>query len=140
MPTRKARSPLAGIRKLLLAALVLLVLGIAGLFLFGKAGQRREKPAHENEEDTRAAKGMTLIGEDFDYTFSEGARPIFHIKGVSIKADREGTIFLDRVAVTLWDRQGRVFHVEISLSRLEQVRAFSPVLDSPGEFHGGLPV
>jgi lipopolysaccharide transport protein LptA/LPS export ABC transporter protein LptC len=109
---RKARSPLAGIRKLLLAGLVLLLAGIGGLFLFGKAGQRREKPARAEEEDTRASKGMTLIGEDFDYTFTEGARPIFHIKGVSIKADREGTIFLDRVAVTLWDRQGRVFHVE----------------------------
>lgn len=109
---RKARSPLAGIRKLLLAVLVLVVLGIAGLFLFGKAGQRREKPARAEEEDTRGAKGMTLIGEDFDYTFTEGARPIFHIKGVSIKADREGTIYLDRVAVTLWDRQGRIFHME----------------------------
>ena len=109
---RKARSPLAGLRKLLLAVLVLLVLGIAGLFLFGKAGQRREKPAREDAEDARGAKGMTLIGEDFDYTFTEGSRPIFHIKGVSIKADREGTIFLDRVAVTLWDRQGRIFHME----------------------------
>ncbi len=109
---RKARSPLAGIRKLLLAVLVLLLAGIAGLFLFGKAGQRREKPARQDEEDARGAKGMTLIGEDFDYTFTQGARPIFHIKGVSIKADREGTIYLDRVAVTLWDRQGRIFHVE----------------------------
>jgi lipopolysaccharide transport protein LptA/LPS export ABC transporter protein LptC len=109
---RKARSPLAGIRKLLLAVLVLVLLGIAGLFLFGKAGQRREKPARAEEEDTRGAKGMTLIGEDFDYTFTEGARPIFHIKGVSIKADREGTIYLDRVAITLWDRQGRIFHME----------------------------
>lgn len=109
---RKARSPFAGVRKLMLAVLVLLLLGIAGLFLFGKAGQRREKPARETAEESQGAKGMALIGEDFDYTFTEGPRPIFHIKGVSIKADREGTIFLDRVAVTLWDRQGRIFHVE----------------------------
>ncbi|HEY4595942.1 MAG TPA: LPS export ABC transporter periplasmic protein LptC, partial [Thermoanaerobaculia bacterium] len=113
MPTRKARSPLAGIRKLLLTVLVLVVLGIAGLFLFGKAGQKPEKPARSaEEEETRGPKGMTLIGEDFDYTFTQGARPIFHIKGTSIKADREGTIYLDRVAVTLWDKQGRIFHVE----------------------------
>src|SRR5262249_56423189 len=32
----------------------------------------------------------------------------------------------------------RVFHVELSLSRLEQVRASSPVLDSPADFQGGL--
>src|SRR5262249_49940231 len=35
---------------------------------------------------------------------------------------------------------GRVFHVEVPASRLEQVRAYSPVLDSPGDFHGGLPI
>jgi lipopolysaccharide export system protein LptA len=108
---RKARSPVAAFRKLLLAALVLVVLGIAGLFMFGKAGQRtQEKPTRA--DDAGGPKGTTLIGEDFDYTFTDGARPVFHIKGESIKADREGTLFLDRVAVTLWDRQGRIFHVE----------------------------
>jgi LPS export ABC transporter protein LptC/lipopolysaccharide transport protein LptA len=107
---RKARSSVALFRKLLLAALVLLVVGIVGLFMFGKAGQRRETPAKAEEAD--GAKGMTLIGEDFDYTFTDGSRPVFHIKGESIKADREGTIYLDRVGVTLWDRQGRIFHLE----------------------------
>jgi lipopolysaccharide transport protein LptA/LPS export ABC transporter protein LptC len=107
---RKARSPLAGFRTLLLVALVVIIAVIAGLFLFGKAGMHKEKPTPAKE--TEASKGLTLLGEDFDYTFSEGARSIFHIKGESVKADREGTIYLDRVAVTLWDRQGRVFHVE----------------------------
>ena len=76
---RKARSPVAAIRKLLLAVLVLCVAGVAGLFLFGKAGLRREPPSQEGE--ARGGKNMTLIGEDFDYTFTEGERPIFHIKG-----------------------------------------------------------
>jgi LPS export ABC transporter protein LptC/lipopolysaccharide transport protein LptA len=107
---RKARSYVSVFRKLLLAALVLLVVGVVGLFMFGKAGQRRDKPA--TAEETGGSKGMTLIGEDFDYTFTDGSRPVFHIKGESIKADREGTIYLDRVGVTLWDRQGRVFHLE----------------------------
>jgi LPS export ABC transporter protein LptC/lipopolysaccharide transport protein LptA len=111
MPTRKARSPVAAFRKLLLAVLVLLLAGIAGLFMFGKAGKRtQEKPTRA--DGAGGPKGTTLIGEDFDYTFTDGARPVFHIKGESIKVDREGTLFLDRVAVTLWDRQGRIFHVE----------------------------
>ncbi|MEO6191651.1 MAG: LPS export ABC transporter periplasmic protein LptC [Thermoanaerobaculia bacterium] len=107
---RKARSYVSLFRKLLLLALVLLVVGVVGLFMFGKAGQRRDKPA--TAEETGGSKGMTLIGEDFDYTFTDGSRPVFHIKGESIKADREGTIYLDRVGVTLWDRQGRIFHLE----------------------------
>src|SRR5436305_2962197 len=108
---RKARSPVAGFRKLLLAALVLVVAAIAGLFLFGRAGMKKKEPASQ-EKEAAGSKGMTLIGEDFDYTFTEGSRHIFHIKGESVKADREGTIYLDRVAVTLWDRQDRIFHVE----------------------------
>jgi LPS export ABC transporter protein LptC/lipopolysaccharide transport protein LptA len=107
---RKARSYVSAFRKLLLVALVLLVVGVVGLFMFGKAGQRRDKPA--TAEEAGGSKGMTLIGEDFDYTFTDGSRPVFHIKGESIKADREGTIYLDRVGVTLWDRQGRIFHLE----------------------------
>jgi LPS export ABC transporter protein LptC/lipopolysaccharide transport protein LptA len=105
----KARSPVAGLRKLLLAALVLCVLVVVGLFLFGRAG-RREAPARERE--AKGGKGMTLIGEDFDYTFTEGERRIFHIRGESVKADREGTLYLDDVGLTLYDREGQVYHVE----------------------------
>jgi lipopolysaccharide transport protein LptA/LPS export ABC transporter protein LptC len=107
---RKARSNVAGFRKLLLAALILCLLAIVSLFLFGRAGRQRERP--NREQETADTKGLSLIGEDFDYTFTEGPRPIFHIKGSSVKADREGTIYLDRVAMTLWDKQGRIFHVE----------------------------
>lgn len=106
---RKARSPVAAIRKLLLVALVLCVLVVAGLFLFGRAGRRK---APQDTAEARGGKGMTLIGEDFDYTFTEGERPIFHIRGESIKADKEGTLYLEGVGLTLYDRAGRVFHVE----------------------------
>src|ERR671919_231784 len=106
---RKARSPVAGLRKLLLAALVLIVLAVAGLFLFGRAGLRRGAPPREGE--TKAGQRMNPNGEDFDYTFTEGKRPIFRIRGESVKADREGTLFLDRVALTLYDREGQVYHV-----------------------------
>jgi lipopolysaccharide transport protein LptA/LPS export ABC transporter protein LptC len=106
----KARSPVARLRKLLLAALVVCVVAVAGLFLFGKAGLRREPPTPER--GARGGRGVTLIGEDFDYTFTEGERPVFHIKGDSIKADREGTLYLEGVSLTLYDEQGRVFHVE----------------------------
>lgn len=109
---RKAKSSVAGLRKLVLVALALIVVAVAALFLFGKAGQRREAPQSLDERDSKGGKGMTLIGEDFDYTFTEGEKPIFRIRGTSIRADREGTLYLQGVAVTLYDKQGRVFHVE----------------------------
>jgi lipopolysaccharide transport protein LptA/LPS export ABC transporter protein LptC len=109
---RKAKSSVAGLRKLVLAALALVVVAVVALFLFGRAGQRREKPQALDEREAKGGKGMALIGEDFDYTFTEGEKPLFRIRGTSIKADREGTLYLQDVAVTLYDKQGRVFHAE----------------------------
>ncbi|MBW8877486.1 MAG: LPS export ABC transporter periplasmic protein LptC [Acidobacteria bacterium] len=109
---RKAKSSVGGLRKLLLVALALLVSVLGGLFLFGRAGQKPEKPPAMDAKSAQNEKGMSLIGEDFDYTFTEREKPIFRIRGTSIKADRQGIIYLDNVAVTLYDKQGRVFHVE----------------------------
>ena len=109
---RKAKSSVAGLRKLMLAVLAVLLIGVGGLFWFGKAGQRREKPPAMDPRSAEVEKGMSLIGEDFDYTFTEREKPIFRIRGTSVKADRQGIIYLDNVAVTLYDKQGRVFHVE----------------------------
>ena len=83
---RKAKSSVAGLRKLVLVALALIVVAVAALFLFGKAGQRRETPQSLDERDSKGGKGMTLIGEDFDYTFTEGEKPIFRIRRASISA------------------------------------------------------
>jgi LPS export ABC transporter protein LptC/lipopolysaccharide transport protein LptA len=110
---RKAKSSVAGLRKLMLAVLGVLLIGVGGLFWFGKAGQQRpEKPPAMDPKSAQAEKGMSLIGEDFDYTFTEREKPIFRIRGTSVKADRQGIIYLDNVAVTLYDKQGRIFHVE----------------------------
>lgn len=107
---RKARSPVVLFRRLLLVALVLAVLAVVGLFLFGKAGLNRNQP--QEDAQAKGGKNLTLIGEDFDYTFTEGERPIFHIRGESVKADKEGILYLDGVGLTMYDEQGRVFHVE----------------------------
>jgi LPS export ABC transporter protein LptC/lipopolysaccharide transport protein LptA len=100
------------LRNLLLLVIVLLVGGLAGLFIFGRMGKDPiRKPADEGEI-SQAGEGTALIGEDFDYTFTERERPIFRIRGDSIRADQGGTIFLDGVGLTLYDEQGREYHVE----------------------------
>ena len=101
---------IARLRFLLLAVLAVAVAAVVGLFMFGRAGKKSGQQQPETE--TTAAKGVTLIGEDFDYTFTEKERPIFRIKGDSIRADRDGTLFLDGVEVTFYDIQGNPYHVE----------------------------
>jgi LPS export ABC transporter protein LptC/lipopolysaccharide transport protein LptA len=100
------------LRALLLVAMVVVLGGLAGLFLFGKAGQQAIRKPLEEDDPTQAKQGTALLGEDFDYTFTERERPLFRIRGDSIRADQGGTIFLDGVGMTLYDEQGRDYHVE----------------------------
>jgi lipopolysaccharide transport protein LptA/LPS export ABC transporter protein LptC len=104
------RSFISIFRKLLLLALVLTVVAVVGLFLFGRAGRQREQPADEGA--TKAGQGTILIGEDFDYTFTEREKPLFRIRGESIRADEKGVVYLDGVGLTIYDQEGRPYHVE----------------------------
>ena len=99
------------LRTLLLLALVLTLAAVGGLFMFGRAG-KSGSPRPIDEGDTKAGEGTTLIGDDFDYTFTERERPIFRIRGDSIRADREDTLFLDGVGVTFYDENRQAYHVE----------------------------
>jgi lipopolysaccharide transport protein LptA/LPS export ABC transporter protein LptC len=103
---------IARLRGLLLVLLLLAVVGIVGLFLFGRAGKQAMRRSADDGAATQANEGETLIGEDFDYTFTERERPIFRIRGESIRADRNGTIFLDGVALTIYDQEGHPYHAE----------------------------
>jgi LPS export ABC transporter protein LptC/lipopolysaccharide transport protein LptA len=108
---RRALSWISNLRKLLLVALLVCVFGVAGLFLFGRAGKQPVRTSFE-DESTQPDEGATLIGQDFDYTFTDRERPIFRIRGASVRADRNETVFLDEVGLTLYDEQGRPYHVE----------------------------
>lgn len=99
------------LRALLFLALVFTVLAVTGLFLFGRAG-KPSTPGAMEPGDTEAGEGVMLIGDDFDYTFTERERPIFRIRGDSIRADREDTLFLDKVGVTFYDENHQPYHVE----------------------------
>src|SRR6185295_19876377 len=119
----KLRSPVAWIRRVLLVLLVFGVVALAGLFWFGRAGQEAAKPKPRmGTALPDKTENLALIGEDFDYTFTEGEKPLFRIRGESVKADRQDTIYLDKVGLTLYDKLGRGYEVEsqtASFNRLQ---------------------
>ena len=94
-------SKIARTRKVLLALRAVLLVALVGLYLVGRAGRPTpaERPA---EDDGTTPRGeITLIGEGFEFTHSEGERPVFRIRGQSLRADRAGTVYLDGVGLTL---------------------------------------
>lgn len=119
----KLRSPVAWIRRVLLVLLVFGVAALAGLFWFGRSGQEAAKPKPRTGTALPdKTENLALIGEDFDYTFTEGEKPLFRIRGAGVKADRQDTIYLDKVGLTLYDKLGRAFEVEsetASFNRLQ---------------------
>ncbi|HVT15111.1 MAG TPA: LPS export ABC transporter periplasmic protein LptC [Thermoanaerobaculia bacterium] len=104
------RSHLARFRMVLLAALFVLLAALVGLYLFGRAGKPRQRRAAGRGAEIE--EGTKLIGKDFDYTFSQGRRPIFRIRGESIRMDQEETVYLDKVGLTLYDKEGHKFEAE----------------------------
>ena len=100
------------IRNLLLLIMVVIIAALGGLFVFGRMGKDPIRKPMEEGEASQAGEGTALIGDDFDYTFTEREKPLFRIRGDSIRADQGGTIYLDGVGLTLYDEQGRSYHVE----------------------------
>ncbi len=128
--TRKARSSISRLRLWLLFGLILVAGLIVGLFYFGRAGRDSQGNGADGDADQtpsaiasgQEGENLALIGKDFDYTFTEGEKPLFRIRGESIKADRQETIYLDRVGLTLYDREGRAYEIEserASFNRLQ---------------------
>ncbi len=96
-------------RLALLAVLVVLVVGVVSLYLFGRAGRQPVKPPVDK---LNADADTKMIGQGFDYTYSQGKRPVFRIRGDSIEADKDNTIYLEGVGLTLFDPKGRPYQVQ----------------------------
>jgi LPS export ABC transporter protein LptC len=113
---RTARQQLQTIRRLrrgILAALVLVVVAVAGLYLFGRAGRDAGEPEHATAGAAGATgEGVTLAGEGFDYTLTQGEQPIFRIRGARIRSDREENVELEKVGLTLFRADGSRYELE----------------------------
>jgi lipopolysaccharide transport protein LptA len=105
-----ARRTVTRFRVVLMLAFVAAVSVVVALYLFGAAGAPRARrggsapPAFE--------EGTRMVGKDFDYTFSQGDKAVFRVRGNSIRVDKDDTVYLDNVGLTLYDKEGRQFDAE----------------------------
>ena len=111
MPRLRPAASASRVRRLLLALIVLLVAALAGLYWFGRAGRPRPLADTETGEVLIPEGEITLVGEGFEFTHTEGPRPVFRIRGESVRADRAGTVYLDDVGLTLYDEEGVGYEV-----------------------------
>ncbi len=109
-PRPKSRRTVLGFRIVLMLSLLGAVAVVAGLYMFGAAGAAR--PRKSATDAPKFQVGTRMIGKDFDYTFSQGAKTVFRVRGDSLRVDKDDTVFLENVGVTLYDKEGRQFDAE----------------------------
>lgn len=120
MAVVRARNPLIWVRRALLVAGILAVLGV-GLLLaayrFGSAGQRQDAPA--------AARAQTddstvTAGQGFDYAQTSEGRRVFRIRAERSRQDRDDMAFLEEVFLEIYRDDGETYTVTSRRARVNQ--------------------
>jgi lipopolysaccharide transport protein LptA len=125
------------LQRIALVVLVALVAGITALYFLGRAAQ--VAPRAEESGSTLEQGGDAQVGEGFDHTVSQEGRPLFRIRGLRDRRDREGNFHVEEVLVTVFRADGSryemaadrgTYRLELRQARLEgAVR-----LEGPGGF------
>lgn len=105
MADRPRKPPVAGLRRLLLAAMVLGALGLVATFFVGRSRQ----VGSERRAGTAggAPSGdITVIGQGFEYTQTDKGRKVFRLRGDSLRIRSGNQVLLDGVGLTLYDEAG----------------------------------
>jgi lipopolysaccharide transport protein LptA len=110
MPRPTTRRTVTRFRVLLMLALIAAVGVVVALYLFGAAGAPRPRRARSDAPGFE--EGTRMVGKDFDYTFSQADKAVFRVRGNSIRVDKDDTVFLESVGLTLFDKEGRRFDAE----------------------------
>lgn len=104
---KNARS-IARLRRLLLLVLVLLIVGLGGLYWFGRAERQiLRRPGAQDAGEIEAGEGVVTLGEGFEYTHYEGDRPAFSIRASRTLEDRKEQVFLEDVGIVVTEENGR---------------------------------
>jgi lipopolysaccharide export system protein LptA len=110
MPRPKTRRTVTRFRVVLMLTLLAAVGMVLALYLFGAAGAPRLKRVRNDTPPFE--EGTRLVGKDFDYTFSQGDKAVFRVRGNSVRVDKDDTVYLETVGLTLFDKEGRQFDAE----------------------------
>jgi lipopolysaccharide export system protein LptA len=102
------------LRLALLTAIAVVVAGVTGLFLLGRAGRPSAErlPADEAPAAAGPAAGddVAVLSEGFDYEQQVAGKPVFRLQGERFTTDRAGKVRLEGVLLVLY-REGEPYEV-----------------------------
>lgn len=129
MAKRSPSAPFQRLRRALLAALLVAVCALAGLYWLGRQGAPEAAPADGNADSLAvdSEPGALAASEGFEFEQKVAGRPVFRIAGDRFRAGKDSRIELEGVTLELF-RDGEPYRVrarngvydsETQASRLE---------------------
>lgn len=99
------------LRRILLASLFLFLVGLIGLYMFGRATEPVQPP--ELVDDGAGGGVETLLAsEGWEYEVSSEGQPVFTIRGERMLSDRQDNVVLEGVGLTLYQDNGDSWDLE----------------------------
>ncbi len=99
------------LRAAVLAALVLSVAGLVGLYYFGRAGKTTVPVAEEPTDPEVKGKETKAVGKGFDYMVTHGDLPAFRIRGEKVRSDQDDNVELEQVSLGLFRDNQQTYEV-----------------------------
>lgn len=123
MATRRARRPYRWLRRGVLLVLLVVVVGVVGLYWFGRQ-QRQAPPRRSSPLETEApsARGVTTVGQGFEYTHYDAGRKRFTLRALRTLEDRDETVFLEGVDMLVYEEAGRGYELSADRARYNRER------------------
>ncbi|MEM9292370.1 MAG: LptA/OstA family protein [Acidobacteriota bacterium] len=107
MKIRRPRVPLlVRLRKVLLVVAILFIVGLYGLYRFGRSGIQEPSTPPPLTSEVGTEENVATRSEGFDYTQYEEGEPLFRVQGGTNTVDLEGNANLQQVRITLYREDG----------------------------------
>ncbi len=100
-----------------MAGIVATLTAVGGLYWLGRSTDPIEE---EPDAPLDGNAGPNLLSEGFDYTVSDGSRPIFRVQGGRVLEEQTGAVELEDVGITLHRPTGEVFELQGKSARYDR--------------------
>lgn len=121
MTTRRARRPYRWLRRGLLLLLIGVVVGLGGLFWFGRQDRqppvRRGEPLGSEGPQDATLGDVATVGQGFEYTHYDAGRKQFTLRALRTVQDRQETVFLEGVDMLVYEEAGAGYELSADKAR-----------------------
>jgi len=97
------------LKMLLLMGITVTLVGVAAVYILNRLANFQ--PTFTAPVSNAERAGATQVGRGVDHTITHGGKPMFRVRGDRDRQDRDGTIHVENVTITVYREDGNQFQV-----------------------------